>query len=106
MSIIEAAKELFGEMRDATPEEQTSINNLIKDISIPTGINIFDLIETKVQTGIPEENFTCKYCVHCQCKEDSVGGAYCTADIHDWISDINDGSVCCDFDYDDTFERY
>lgn len=106
MSILEEAKELFGEMRDATPEEQKRINDYIKDISIPTGINIFDLIGTKAQIEIPEENYTCKYCFHCQCSEDSVGGAYCTADIHDWIPDINGGSICCDFDYDDTFERY
>ena len=44
MSIIEEAKELFGEMRDATPEEQECIDNYLKDISEPTGVNIFDLI--------------------------------------------------------------
>lgn len=45
MSIIKEAEELFGEMRDATPEEQECINNYIKDISDPTGVNIFDLIK-------------------------------------------------------------
>ena len=45
MSIIKEAEELFGEMRDATPEEQECINNYIKDISNPTGVNIFDLIK-------------------------------------------------------------
>ena len=45
MSIIEEAKELFGEMRDTTPEEQESIENYLKDISIPTNVNVFDLIE-------------------------------------------------------------
>lgn len=45
MSIIEEAKELFGEMRDATPEEQKCIDNHIKNISVPTGVNIFDLIK-------------------------------------------------------------
>mgnify|MGYP001782823517 CR=1 FL=1 len=47
MSIIKEAEELFGEMRDATPEEQGCINNYIKDISEPTGINIYDLIDDK-----------------------------------------------------------
>lgn len=45
MRLIEDAKELFGEMRDATLEEQEGINDHIKDISIPTGLNIFDLLE-------------------------------------------------------------
>ena len=45
MSIIEEAIELFGEMRDATPEEQECIDNYLKDISEPTGVNIFDLIK-------------------------------------------------------------
>ena len=45
MSIIKEAEELFGEMRDTTPEEQECINNYIKDISDPTGVNIFDLIK-------------------------------------------------------------
>lgn len=45
MRLIEEAKELFGEMRDATPEEQECINNYIKDISTPTRVNIFDLIK-------------------------------------------------------------
>ena len=47
MSIIKEAEELFGEMRDATPEEQGCINNYIKDISELTGINIYDLIDDK-----------------------------------------------------------
>ena len=45
MSIIDDAKELFGEMRDATPEGQECIENYLKDISMPTGVNIFDLIK-------------------------------------------------------------
>lgn len=47
MSIIKEAEELFGEMRDATTEEQGCINNYIKDISELTGINIYDLIDDK-----------------------------------------------------------
>lgn len=55
--------------------------------------------------NIPEDRYTCKYCYHCQCKKDSVGGAYCNADIGNWIKDINSGNICCDFEYDDTFIR-
>ena len=47
MSIIEEARELFREMRDATPEEQECIDNYLKDISEPTGVNIFDLIKNE-----------------------------------------------------------
>lgn len=47
MNIIEEAKELFGEMRDITPEEQKRINNYIRDISIPTGVNVFYLVNNK-----------------------------------------------------------
>ena len=32
-------------MRDATPEEQECIDNYLKDISEPTGVNIVDLIK-------------------------------------------------------------
>ena len=45
MSIIEEAIEIFGEIRDTTPEEQECIDNYLKDISEPTGVNIFDLIK-------------------------------------------------------------
>ena len=50
---------------------------------------------------IPEERLTCKYCSYCMCSESDNGGAYCCADIHDYIPDINSGNICCDFDYDD-----
>lgn len=39
----EEARTLFGEMRDATPEEQASINRYIKSISRDTGVNFFDI---------------------------------------------------------------
>lgn len=45
MSLIEEAKELFGEMRDATPEEQMFIDRYLQSISEPTGVNLFDFIE-------------------------------------------------------------
>lgn len=61
---------------------------------------------SKVEIKIPGDRWICKYCYHCECNQDTVGGAYCTADIHNWISDVNSGNICCDFDYDDTFERY
>ena len=34
---------LFGKMRDATPEEQESVNNYIKSISKDTGVEFFNL---------------------------------------------------------------
>lgn len=44
VSQLEAeATSLFGTMRDATPEEQESVNNYIKSISRKTGVNFFDL---------------------------------------------------------------
>ena len=45
MSLIKEAEDLFGNMRDTTPEEQKCIDNHIKNISVPTGVNIFDLIK-------------------------------------------------------------
>lgn len=47
MSIIKEAEELFGEMRDATPEEQKNINRYLKNISVPTGVNIFEFLKGK-----------------------------------------------------------
>ena len=38
-------EEWLNSMRDPTPEEWDHINNYIKSISRPTGINIFDLID-------------------------------------------------------------
>lgn len=43
--MIEEAEEIFGNMRDATPEEQQNIDEYIKSISTPTGVNLFDLLE-------------------------------------------------------------
>ena len=43
--MIEEVEELFGKMRDATPKEQQNIDEYIKSISIPTGVNLFDLLE-------------------------------------------------------------
>lgn len=35
--------ELFGHMREVTPEEKRNVTNYIKSISKPTGVNFFDL---------------------------------------------------------------
>lgn len=43
--MIEEAEELFGNIREATPEEHQNIDKYIKSISIPTGVNLFDLLE-------------------------------------------------------------
>lgn len=40
---LEEANALFGEMRDATAEEQASVNKYIKSISKDTGVNFFDI---------------------------------------------------------------
>ena len=36
---------LFGEMRDLTPEESKAHSEYISSISTPTGINIWDLVD-------------------------------------------------------------
>ena len=38
-------EEWLNSMRSPTPEEWDSVNNYIKSISRPTGINIFDLMD-------------------------------------------------------------
>ena len=43
-TILEAdAKDLFGEMRDATPIENQGITNYVNSISKDTGVNFFDI---------------------------------------------------------------
>ena len=54
MKINELAKELFGEMRDLTEEEQKSYNEYLKSISKPTGINFWDLYEEQ-EKGVDNE---------------------------------------------------
>lgn len=39
----QCAMELFGDMRDATPEEQASVDRYIQSISKDTGVSFFDL---------------------------------------------------------------
>lgn len=43
MNVINEAKELFGNMRDVTAEEQESIDRYLKKISTPTGVNFFEI---------------------------------------------------------------
>lgn len=41
----EITNNLFGKMRDLTPEESKAHNEYISSISKPTGINIWDLVD-------------------------------------------------------------
>lgn len=41
----EITNNLFGEMRDMTPEESEAHSRYISSISTPTGINIWDLVD-------------------------------------------------------------
>ena len=56
MKAVELAKELFGEMRDLTPEERKIVNDYIESISEPTGISIWDLY--KREDGEKDEQET------------------------------------------------
>lgn len=47
----EVAEELFGEMRDTTPEENEAHNKYLSNISQKTGINIWDLIDKDNDCG-------------------------------------------------------
>ena len=42
----ELANSLFGEMRDVTPEESKGLSDYISKISKPTGVNIWDFVNT------------------------------------------------------------
>ena len=41
----EIAEDLFGEMRDMTPEESEAHEKYLSSISQKTGVNIYDLVE-------------------------------------------------------------
>ena len=41
----EIAEDLFGEMRDMTPEESEAHSRYISSISTPTGVNIWDILD-------------------------------------------------------------
>ena len=44
-NIMQVAENLFGEMRETTPEENEALSRYISSISTPTGINIWDIID-------------------------------------------------------------
>ena len=44
-NIMEVAEDLFGEMRDMTPEESKAHSRYISSISTPTGVNIWDILD-------------------------------------------------------------
>ena len=55
----------IGQMRDATPEENASIEKYIEKISVPTGINIFDTLKCP-DCGKPlARDGGCVICRHC-----------------------------------------
>ncbi len=66
MSLIKEAEDLFGNMRDATPEEQKNIDIYLKNISVPTGVNIFDLLD-----GNESEIVDCHYCEYAMCHDEN-----------------------------------
>ena len=41
----EVADDLFGDMREMTPEESEAHSRYISSISTPTGVNIWDLVD-------------------------------------------------------------
>ena len=41
----EITNNLFGEMRDMTPEESEAHSRYISSISTPTGVNIWDILD-------------------------------------------------------------
>jgi DNA replication initiation complex subunit (GINS family) len=43
MSYLEDAKELFGDMRNLTQEEQNALYSALNELSEPTGITLFDI---------------------------------------------------------------
>ena len=47
----EIAEDLFGEMRDMTPEESKAHSEYLSSISQKTGVNIWDLIDKNDDCG-------------------------------------------------------
>jgi hypothetical protein len=48
MNIFDAAKEIFGEMRNSTKEEREVMSKMLDEKSIHLGVNIFDLLDGNV----------------------------------------------------------
>ena len=55
----------IGKMRDATPEENASIEKYIEKISVPTGINIFDTLKCPECGKELARDGGCVICRHC-----------------------------------------
>ena len=51
MIFEEEAEMLFGKMREATKEEQECIDKHLKNISEPTGVNLFDYLDKSDEKG-------------------------------------------------------
>ena len=102
MSLIKEAEDLFGNMRDATPEEQKNINGYLKEISMPTGMNIFDLLNKE------NEVVDCHYCGHAMC-HDANGKVDCYVDDFAYfdhhVEDSSEAQNCSWFNFCDTFPK-
>ena len=55
----------FSKMRDATPEENASIDKYLESISVPTGVNIFDALECPECGEKLTRDGGCIICRHC-----------------------------------------
>lgn len=55
---------------------------------------------------IPEERYICKWCVNCEIFDpnDKREKAICNVDIRELVDVNTEG--CCDFEYDEAFNRY
>lgn len=102
MSLIKEAEDLFGNMRDTTPEEQKNINSHLKEISMPTGMNIFDLLNKE------NEVVDCHYCGHAMCRDEN-SKVDCYVDDFEYfdhhVEDSSEAQNCNWFYFCDTFPK-
>ena len=56
--------------------------------------------------NIPEDRYICKWCANCEIYDENSTKetAICNVDIREQVA-VN-AEACCDFEYDDTFNRY
>lgn len=103
MSLIKEAEDLFDNMRDTTPEEQKNINSHLKEISMPTGVNIFDLLNDD-----KNEIVDCHYCGHAMCRDEN-DKVDCYVDDFGYfdhhVEDSIEAKNCSWFYYCDTFPK-
>ena len=76
--------ETFGEMRDATKNEQESINNFVKSISESTNFNFFSL-ETPVDKTYSNKTYMHPSCDNCQCNVKNGGNGMCNCILNNDI---------------------